>query len=143
MKVLFVCVGNSCRSQMAEGFARAYGSDVVEPFSAGLAPAGGIAPETKKVMLEKNIDLEMQFPKDLRLVAPGTMDLVINLSGYQLPEGWQDVREWVIRDPMGQNEKFHRQIRDEVESRVMDLLLDLRHRAAADERPPRLGRQRI
>src|ERR1700676_3620098 len=68
-RVLFVCIGNSCRSQMAEGFARAYGSDVMLARSAGLSPALMIAPLTKQVLTEKNINIEDQFPKGLDMVS--------------------------------------------------------------------------
>src|SRR5579871_1009678 len=51
-RVLFLCIGNSCRSQMAEGFARAYGSDVMTPLSAGLSPAPIVAPLTKLTLAE-------------------------------------------------------------------------------------------
>lgn len=117
---------------MAEGFARAYGSDVVDVFSAGLAAANYIADETRKVMLEKGIDLGEQFPKDVRLVRPALMDIVVNISGFPLPEGeWKDVREWYIPDPIGESEKFHREVRDQVEVRVMELLLEIRGRSVA------------
>ncbi|MEO8661760.1 MAG: arsenate reductase ArsC [Bryobacteraceae bacterium] len=148
-KVLFVCIGNSCRSQMAEGFARCHGADIVEPFSAGLAPAMSIASETRKVMLEKDVDLGEQFPKDLYLVRPELMDTVINLSGMILPDGpWKDLRNWPVPDPIGKPEKFHRQVRDDVEARVMELLFELRQRGqtgAPEVRPParvRFGRTR-
>src|SRR5579862_5164669 len=62
-RVLFVCIGNSCRSQMAEAFARAYGSDVVSAHSAGLSPAMIVAPLTRVVLEEKNIRSDGQFPK--------------------------------------------------------------------------------
>jgi len=147
-KVLFVCIGNSCRSQMAEGFARFYGSDVIEPFSAGLAPANLIAPETRKVMLEKKVDLGDQFPKDLRMVRPAMMDTVVNLSGQPLPGGpWNDLRDWPVGDPIGKKEAYHREVRDEIEARVMDLLLEIRRGVAAPAAPPaplrvRFGRSR-
>ena len=135
---------------MAEGFARFHGADIVEPFSAGLAPAMSIAPETRKVMLEKNVDLGEQFPKDLYLVHPEFMDTVVNLSGMILPEGdWKDLRNWPVPDPIGKSEKFHRQVRDDVETRVMELLYDLRQRGqiVTPETPPsgrvRFGRSRI
>jgi arsenate reductase len=134
---------------MAEGFARFHGSDIVEPFSAGLAPAMSIAPETRKVMLEKNVDLGEQFPKDLYLVRPELMDTVVNLSGMILPEGpWKDLRNWPVPDPIGKSEKFHRQVRDDVETRVMELLSELRQRgqnAGTEGLPParvRFGRTR-
>ena len=85
VRVLFVCIGNSCRSQMAEGFARKYGADVMEPHSAGLYPAVDVSPLTKKVMLEKNVDLSAHFPKGLEALAGARFDLVINMSGQRMP----------------------------------------------------------
>ena len=64
-RVLFVCIGNACRSQMAESFARAYGSDVLVPSSAGLFPAKAVPPDTLRAMEEKNLDLSGQVPKSL------------------------------------------------------------------------------
>src|SRR5207247_11062919 len=64
-RVLFVCIGNSCRSQMAEGFARAYGSDGMVARSAGLSPATVIAPLTRQVLAETNIRIEDNFPKGI------------------------------------------------------------------------------
>ena len=80
-RVLFVCIGNSCRSQMAEGFARTYGDDVLIAASAGLAPAFSVAPDTQRAMLEKNIDLRDHFPKSIRHLGRSQFDLVVNMSG--------------------------------------------------------------
>jgi len=126
-RVLFVCIGNSCRSQMAEGFARTYGTDVMEPHSAGLAPAAFVAPLTAKVMLEKNVDMSSHFPKGLDGVPPGPFDLVINMSGQRMPalQG-VTVEEWKVRDPMGLSEEVFREVANEIEQRVMRLVLMLR-----------------
>ena len=69
---------------MAEGFARTYGSDVLQAHSAGLAPAMAVAPLTHKVMLEKNIDVGHMYPKDFKSAATKA-DLIINMSGMELP----------------------------------------------------------
>lgn len=112
---------------MAEAFARTYGSDVMEAHSAGLLPAMAIPPETRKVMAEKNIDLADQFPKAFDLVRPSTFDLVVNLSGHRLPgRDWKSLREWKMRDPIGESEAVHRQVRDQIENLVMALVLELR-----------------
>ena len=84
-RVLFVCIGNACRSQMAEAFAHTYGADVIVPASAGLAPASAVHPVTARAMLEKNIDLKDHFPKALRNMSRAQFDLVINMSGSFLP----------------------------------------------------------
>src|SRR2546428_11597948 len=64
-RVLFGCIGNSCRSQMAEGFARAYGSDVMVARSAGLSPATVIAPLTRQGVAERKFRLDDHFPEGL------------------------------------------------------------------------------
>src|SRR6266852_485932 len=84
-RVLFVCIGNSCRSQMADGFARAYDSDVMVVRSAGLSPAAIIAPLTRQVLSERNIRIDDHFPKGLDLVSRETFDVLVNLSGLPVP----------------------------------------------------------
>jgi len=112
---------------MAEAFARACGTGIWEVESAGLMPAHIIAPLTRHVMSEKNIDLGDQFPKPIEWVRPETFDLIVNLSEYDLPqEIGVPVRTWNIRDPIGQNEKVYRQVRDEIERRVLALREELR-----------------
>jgi protein-tyrosine-phosphatase len=133
-RVLFVCLGNSCRSQMAEGFARRYGSDVMDPASAGLSPARTISPLTRLVMREKNIELETHFPKGLDALG-GEFDLIVNMSGYKLPAMTAPVNEWNVEDPIGEGEEIFREVRDQIEHQVMHLILALRRESAA--RPPR------
>jgi len=65
VKVAFVCTGNSCRSQMAEGFAKHYGNDVLEVYSAGTQPASEVNPDVITVMKEAGIDISTQKPKSL------------------------------------------------------------------------------
>jgi arsenate reductase len=124
-RVLFVCIGNSCRSQMAEAFASRYGSDVIEPESAGLAPCEMVAPITRELMLEKNIDLDGCQPKGLAQTG-GKFDLIINMSGRPLPNPDAPVREWKVEDPIWVSRERHREIRDEIEMRVQRLILELR-----------------
>lgn len=126
-RVLFVCIGNSCRSQMAEGFARAYGSDVLEPCSAGLYPATLLSPLTQKVMLEKNIDVSGHFPKTLAEIGPGRVDLVVNMSGQKLPAPpGATVEDWKVPDPIGMSEDVFRTVANDIEQRVVRLVLSLR-----------------
>ncbi len=131
-RVLFVCIGNSCRSQMAEGFANRYGSDVLEAFSAGVYPAELIAPLTRKVMLAKNIDLAGAMPKDIDDVPIETINLVVNMSGHPFPvqEG-VSVEEWKVHDPVGDEEDVFITVAEEIEQRVMRLILLLRKQQAS------------
>ena len=112
---------------MAEGFARAYGKDVMIPASAGLAPAMSIPPLTTQVMKEKNIDMEEHFCKDLGFMRGVQFDLIVNLSGQKLPSTVKtQVEDWKVRDPIGKSEEFYRATRDDIEDRVMKLVLALR-----------------
>jgi arsenate reductase len=131
-RVLFVCIGNSCRSQMAEAFARAYGSDVIVAASAGVAPALMVAADTHRAMREKNISLEDHFPKSLQQLANVHFDLVVNMSGVELHDIEAPVRAWKVRDPIGTKYDVHCGVRDEIEKLVMDLVLELRR---AGDRP--------
>lgn len=126
-RVLFICIGNAIRSQMAEGFARCYGSDVIIAKSAGLNPATNIMPMTRKIMSERNIDLGDVLPKPVTDHQGDPFDLVVNLSGRTLPpELRAPVREWKVKDPMGQKEQAYRETADEIERLVMQLILELR-----------------
>jgi arsenate reductase (thioredoxin) len=126
--ILFVCIGNSCRSQMAEAFARAYGSDILTVRSAGLAPASIVQPLTRQVLTEKNIPSDGQFPKGLESVAADSFDVVVNISGEPLPSRpvAQRSLEWRVRDPIGQSESLYRSVAAEIEALVMRLILELR-----------------
>lgn len=131
-RVVFVCVGNACRSQMAEAFARAYGKDVVDAASAGLGPAPMIPEVTVRMMAEKGISVEGQFPKSLSEAAPGPEDWLVNLSGFPLPNvPFAALREWRVEDPIGKKDAVHARVRDEIEMLVMNLILELRQKAAA------------
>jgi len=126
-RVLFVCIGNSCRSQMAEGFARTYGGDVMIPASVGLAPAATVAPDTLRAMDEKNIDLRDHFPKSLRHMGRADFDLVINMTGFFLPKEFRGrVVDWEVADPVSMEYTGHCEVRDAIEQLVMKLILELR-----------------
>ncbi len=127
-RVLFVCIGNACRSQMAEAFASRYGSDVLVARSAGVAPCGMVSPVTAELMLEKNIDLGDAVPKGFD-VTGADFDLILNMSGRALPAGLKaEVREWKVEDPISLSEERHREVRDQIESLVQRLILELRKR---------------
>lgn len=125
-RVLFVCIGNAFRSQMAEAFARAYGAGVVEAESAGLAPVVEVPEITKKVMREKGIELDGHFPKALLHMDVKSYDLVVNMSGVPLKLPAREVIDWQVPDPVGGGEKAARQTRDLIEQLVAGLLIRLK-----------------
>lgn len=126
-RILFVCIGNACRSQMAEAFAKAYGSDILVVNSAGLAPAVSIPPLTRQVLSEKNISSTGQFPKGLTLMGE-PYDVIVNLCGLPLPGALSSARlvDWSIRDPIGESEDVYRAVATQIEGLVMRLILELR-----------------
>ncbi len=136
-RILFLCVGNSCRSQMAEGFARAYGHDVIEAVSAGLAPAMLVDPSTKLVMGERGISLDSHFPKTLEEALTPVPGLLVNISGSAVPHYAAGIaaEAWRVRDPVGEVPAVHREVRDEVEGLVMNLILRLRQKQPAPPTP--------
>ena len=81
MKVLFLCTGNSCRSQMAEGWARVLANDVIEPYSAGTSP-GRIDPRAVRVMNEAGIDISDRRPKPLRALENFELDWVVTVCDH-------------------------------------------------------------
>ena len=126
-RVLFVCIGNACRSQMAEAFARAYGSDVLEARSAGIAPCEMVSPATVELMREKNIDLDGAVPKGFDQTG-SDYDLIINMSGRPLARLKAPVRNWDVADPIWFDDERHREIRDQIEMLVQRLILELRQK---------------
>jgi arsenate reductase len=125
-RVLFVCIGNSVRSQMAESFARAYGADVMDVSSAGLSPATLIAPLTRQVLSEKNVRFDEQFPKGLEAVSHLNFDVVVNISGAKLAVPAPRQIDWPVPDPIGQKEEVYRSAAATIEGLVMRLILELR-----------------
>ncbi len=126
-RVLFVCIGNSCRSQMAEGFARAYGADVMVAASAGLSPAAIVQPLTTQVMASRNVRIDGQFPKGMEILTREKFDVIVNMSGEKLPVApGAKTREWSVRDPIGQTEAVYKSVAEQIEGLVMRLILELR-----------------
>lgn len=125
-KVMFVCKRNSCRSQMAEGFARTLGTGKIEVTSSGLE-ASRVHPTAIEVMSEIGIDISKQTSDPLSDYQASDYDVVISMCGcgVNLPSAWvmQEVFEdWQLDDPDGQPiETFHR-VRDEIKERVEKLI---------------------
>ncbi len=126
-RILFVCVENSCRSQMAEGFARSLGSKVIEAYSAGSHPSGTVNPRAIEVMKEVGIDLSGFRSK-------GFPDLPIPSFDYAVTLGCRDACplvpaqrhiEWRIEDPKGKDIASFRTVRDAIRRHVEQLVVSL------------------
>jgi arsenate reductase len=130
----FICVGNSCRSQMAEGFAKLYAEKLsrqaanayeIEIYSAGTHPAERVVPEAVQVMKEKGIDISTQYPKTLKEIPEG-FDLVFtmgcNVNCPFLPSRFR--QDWGLDDPVGKPAGFYRIVRDKI-GKKMEVLFDI------------------
>jgi len=126
-RVLFVCVENSNRSQMAEGFARAHGGVEVVAQSAGSRPSGTINPRAIALMAERGIDLNVQHSKALTEVGAAAFDAVVTMGcGDACPWIAAARREdWALPDPKHLPDAEFRRVRDEIERRVVALLQTL------------------
>jgi arsenate reductase len=125
--VLFVCVHNAGRSQMAAGFMRELGGDRVEVLSAGSAPKDSINPVAVAAMAEIGIDIANQKPKVLTTEAVKESDAVITMGCGDVCPVFPGKRyeDWVLDDPAGQGIDQVRAIRDEIKGRVESLLKEL------------------
>jgi arsenate reductase len=126
-KVLFVCVHNAGRSQMAAGYMREMGGDRIEVLSAGSAPKDTINPQAIAVMAEEGIDIANQQPKILTPEAVQESDAVITMGCGDACPFYPGKRyeDWVLEDPAGQDIDQVRKIRDEIKVRVQALLFEL------------------
>jgi len=138
-RVLFVCIGNSCRSAMAESIARRDASDVIEPSSAGLFPLGYVAEPTQQTLLANGYPVESLSSKPLRRDAMEDADLIVNLSGQSLARQFYvvfdatgrahlapPIEDWRVADPYGEDPATYQRILEEIQSRVLLLAARLR-----------------
>ncbi len=145
-KILFVCVENSCRSQMAEGFANFFGEGLIDAYSAGSKPSGkvnpvrnipidakshrvsnGVNPMAIKVMREEGIDISSANSK-------GFAQLPLRKFDYVISMGCKDTCpfvpankhiEWNIEDPKDKNLDFFRKVRDDIKDKVKELIQEI------------------
>jgi len=140
LNILFVCIGNSCRSQMAEALAKQAGKGRIRAWSAGSSPLGEIIPQTHEVLREKGLTLKGHWSKGLKDVDVSKMDVVVGMGcevQCPVPLGFKGhVIEWNIPDPYGHDLAFFRDVRDSIERQVKALLDDLdQHRKLANAGP--------
>jgi len=127
IKIVFVCVENARRSQMAEGFAKAFGQGKVEVYSAGSRPSSQIDPLVIDVMKEKGIDLTAKRPKGLNELPPIEMNYLVTMGCEEtcpaIPA--KKIVEWEIPDPKGRSIEFFRKVRDIIEGKLKSLLEEI------------------
>ena len=126
-RVLFVCVHNAGRSQMAAGFMEKLGGGKIEVLSAGSAPKDSINPVAVEAMAEKGIDIANRKPRILSTEAVQASDVVITMGCGDACPFFPGKRyeDWVLDDPAGKPIEEVRVIRDEIEKRVQTLVTEL------------------
>jgi len=128
-RVLFVCIGNACRSPMGEAIARKEAGDVIEALSAGLYPMGVIPELTQSTLEQNGYSASGLRSKGLREIVAEHIDLVVNLSGYeraQALEKYEAIENWEVPDPYGADEATYQRILEDIRGRVRELAQRLR-----------------
>jgi protein-tyrosine-phosphatase len=128
-RILFVCIGNACRSPMAEAIARHHASDVLDASSAGLYALGRVAELTEQTLLANGYALDGIASKPVAREALNDADLIINLAGAprdRIFGSLANVEDWDVEDPYGQDPCTYQRILEEIESRVLSLANRLR-----------------
>jgi protein-tyrosine-phosphatase len=126
-RIVFVCVENARRSQMAQGIAEAFGQETVEVYSAGARPSSAIDPLVIAVMKEKGIDISAKHPKSLNDLPPIEMDYLITMGCEETCPAVlaKKIIEWEIPDPKGKSIDVFREVRDLIENRVKALFEEI------------------
>jgi len=128
-KILFVCVENAGRSQIAEAFANLHGKGKIEASSAGTMPSNDVHSSVVKAMQEKGIDISKNKPKLLttEMLQDADMAIVMGCSakGFCPAPLLKKVVNWELEDPKDKSMKKVRQIRDEIERKVLKLILEI------------------
>lgn len=129
-KVAFVCIHNSCRSQMAEGLAKYLGSDILESYSAGTEEYKEVKPLAVEVMEEMGISMDSHYPKLLTDI-PSEVDILITMGcGVVCPSLPCKHREdWGLTDPSGGPIEDFRETRDLIKEKVIDLMERINNKA--------------
>ena len=129
-KILFVCVENAGRSQMAEAFANKYGKDKFIVSSAGNKPADQVNPVVVEALKEKGIDISMNKPKLLTFQVVNEADLIVTMGcndqGICPGPFFKPTVDWKLEDPKGKPIEKVREIRDDIERRVQKLIAEER-----------------
>lgn len=124
-KVLFVCIENCNRSQMAEAFARMYGAGLVEAYSAGCRPAEGVHPKAVAAMKELGYDMRHHYPKGLSELSDVAFHVVVSMGceNERLAMKATHREDWNIPCPKAMPLEEFRAVRDEIKKKVKELLI--------------------
>ena len=136
VRVLFICIGNACRSPMAEAVARRDASDVIEASSAGLYPLGRLPELTVETLETNKYSVEGLSSKCISREAVQRANLIVNLSGTPIehlfssgPSRLRDgqlIENWEVSDPYGEDPAIYQRILEELEQRIQGLASRLR-----------------
>jgi arsenate reductase (thioredoxin) len=136
MRVLFVCVGNACRSPMAEAIARYDAADVMEASSAGLHPLGYIADLTKQTLMKNGYSANELTSDPLTREATESADLIINMTGRpreHIFRGQENVEDWLVEDPYGEDPETYQRVFEGIRRRVNQLAMSLREKRVSQK----------
>jgi arsenate reductase len=130
-RILFVCIGNMCRSPMAEGLASAFGGELVEAYSAGTNPTGVVSEDAIEIMRELKIDISRLRSKGLDEVPVADMDIVVSMAprpaAMIVPRNFRGrAIDWRVEDPVGKSLTVFRRVRSELDVLVRQLVEDVR-----------------
>jgi protein-tyrosine-phosphatase len=133
LRVLFVCIGNSCRSPMAESIALRHAAEVFVCTSAGLSPLGVVQKLTLETLTKNGYPTDALYSKPIRNEEWAAADLVINMSGYfkerTFPRSeWRKVQDWDVDDPFGSDPDYYQEIFEDIRTRIEVLTARLRVR---------------
>jgi protein-tyrosine-phosphatase len=133
---MFVCLGNACRSPMAESIARYDAADVMEVFSAGLTPLGFLPSLTTETLEKNGYSAQNLKSKGITAEAWDKADIVINMSGTQRERAfphYEKVEDWMVEDPYGEDSRVYQRIFESIQRRVAQLAEALRQKRQATQ----------
>ena len=126
-----MCIGNACRSPMAEVIAHYDATDVIEPSSAGLFPLGYIAELTKQTLMKNGYSPNALSSDPLSQEVMDAADLIINITGRpaeQIFPGIKNVEDWLVEDPYGEDPETYQRVFEGLQRRVIQLAMSLREK---------------
>ncbi len=144
-RVLFICIGNACRSPMAEAIARVDASDAIDAFTAGLAPTGFVTELTKQTLMRNGCWVEGLESKNISPKVWEQVDIVINMSGRSRElafDEYSKVEDWKIEDPYGKDPGTHQRVFEKIRLHIAKLAQECREEDAAVRFTERCARGR-